>query len=79
VVHMQIHLTAPAKRALEAMAVKTGKSKSELIRKAVDAMIERPTLGRASLVPGRGMWGERPDLPDFGALRDELDPSPAGP
>jgi hypothetical protein len=77
VVRTQIYLTAREKRALEALAAKTGKSQSELIREAIDAMIDRPALDdrRAFLASGRGMWAGRRDLPDFGALRGEFDRS----
>lgn len=74
-VRTQIYLTEREKAALEAMARRTGKTQSELIRDAIDAMIASPELEdrRALLAAGRGMWAGRADLPDFAAIREELD------
>ena len=74
-VRTQIYLTAREKAALEAMSRSTGKTQSELIRDAIDAMISSPGLDerRGLLAAGRGLWANRTDLPDFGALRRELD------
>lgn len=74
-VRTQIYLTEREKSALEAMARRTGKTQSELIREAIDAMIAAPDLDgrRALLATGRGLWEGRTDLPDFEALRRELD------
>jgi hypothetical protein len=46
-----------------------------LIREAVDGFLDRYREGnRLELLRGaRGMWKDRDDLPDFGALRKELD------
>lgn len=74
-VRTQIYLTEREKAALEAMSRRTGKSQSELIRDAIDAMIASPGLEdrRALLATGRGLWRDRADLPDFDALRGEMD------
>ena len=74
-VRTQIYLTAREKAALEAMARRTGKTQSELIREAIDAMLANPALEhrRGLLAAGRGLWESRTDLPDFGAVRRELD------
>ncbi len=74
-VRTQIYLTEREKSALEAMARRTGKTQSELIREAIDAMIAAPDLDdrRALLAAGRGLWEGRTDLPDFEALRREMD------
>lgn len=78
-VRTQIYLTRREKVALEAMARETGKTQSELIRQAIDAMLESPPVEarRALLAVGRGLWSDRTDLPDFGALRRELDREPS--
>ena len=77
-VRTQIYLTEREKTALEAMARRTGKTQSELIREAIDAMIATPDLDdrRALLAVGRGLWEGRTDLPDFEALRREMDRAP---
>lgn len=77
-VRTQIYLTEREKAALEAMSRRTGKTQSELIRDAIDAMIATPGLDnrRALLAAGRGMWAGRADLPDLGSIRAELDRVP---
>jgi predicted transcriptional regulator len=74
-VRTQIYLTEKERDALRDLARQTGKKQSELIRRAIDDFIDRfqPRDRRAMLEQARGMWQDRGDLPDFQALRRELD------
>jgi hypothetical protein len=74
-VRTQIYLTEAERTALKAIARRTGKKQSELIRQAIDRLIEafQPGERQARLQVARGMWQGRADLPDFPALRRELD------
>ena len=71
----QIYLTEEERQALRSMADHTGKKQSELIREAIDQMIERyQVTDHNQLRQGaKGMWKNRADLPDFAELRREWD------
>lgn len=69
----QIYLTDDAARQLKALSKTTGRSQSELIRLAVDRLIESHSHEqyKAAIAAAAGMWKDRDDLPDFGELRRE--------
>lgn len=72
-VRTQIYLTEQEQYALREMTERTGKTQSQLIREAVDQLIEQvSTHSRAQIMAEAvGMWQSRADLPDFAALRRE--------
>ena len=71
----QIYLTEQEPYALRDLAGTTGKSRSALIREAVDWMIEQAGANSRNMIAAEaaGMWQNRDDLPDFAALRCESD------
>ena len=71
--HYPRHL--PNGRVSKAIAQRLGKTQSEVIRAAVDRLIDREGPGNRleSLRNGRGMWQNRADLPNFDLVRRELD------
>lgn len=74
-VRTQIYLTEAEQKGLRALSRRTGISKSELIRQAIDSFLSgEQELDRTSLLrQARGLWQDRDDLPDFNALRNEFD------
>lgn len=76
-VRTQIYLTERQREELAAIAEASGKKQSELIRDAVDRLIDQAGSSRrdAVLREAAGMWKDRQDLPDFQALRADWDRS----
>jgi len=76
----QIYLSEQERQGLQALALRSGRSQSALIREAIDAFLaqHQPQGRLAGLRAARGLWAARPDLPDWQALRRELDRSPGG-
>jgi predicted transcriptional regulator len=73
----QVYLTKKERDALARLAKATGRSRSDLLRQAVDRLIERSsaTQYKAALDAAAGLWKDRNDLPDFRALRAGWDRS----
>ena len=71
----QIYLSEPERQGLQALAQRSGKSQSALIRDAIDVFLQQhqPQGRLARLRQARGVWASRTDLPDWQALRRELD------
>lgn len=71
----QIYLTERQRDDLAALARRAGKNQSELIREAVDRLLDRSnSSGRKfALARAAGMWRDRTDLPDLTTLRAEWD------
>ena len=74
-VRTQIYLTERQRDELAAIAKTAGKKQSELIREAVDRLIDQSGHSRrkAVLREVAGIWKDREDLPDFKAIRAEWD------
>jgi hypothetical protein len=74
-VRTQIYLTEHQRDELAAIAETSGKKQSELIREAVDQLIDQAGSSRRDVVlrQAAGLWKDRTDLPDFKALRAEWD------
>jgi hypothetical protein len=72
-IRTQIYLSEVEHRGLHTLARKTGKTLSELVRSAIDQMLQptAPNDRLALLRSARGIWQDRTDLPDFAALRRE--------
>jgi Arc/MetJ-type ribon-helix-helix transcriptional regulator len=74
-VRTQIYLTERQREELAAIAKIAGKKQSELIREAVDRLIDQEGHSRRKEVlhEAAGIWKNRTDLPDFKATRAEWD------
>ena len=74
-VRTQIYLTERQRDELAAIAKTEGKKQSELIREAVDRLIDQAGHSRreAVLREAAGIWKNRTDLPDFKATRAQWD------
>jgi Arc/MetJ-type ribon-helix-helix transcriptional regulator len=74
-VRTQIYLTERQRDELAAIAKTAGKKQSELIREAVDRLIDQAGRSRrdAVLREAAGIWKDRTDLPNFKAMRAEWD------
>ncbi len=74
-VRTQIYLSESEREGLAALARRTGRTRSDLIRAAVQQFLtaRRVLNCRAVLESKAGIWAERTDLPDFARLRDEWD------
>ncbi len=72
-IRTQIYLTEKQRKEITALSKSTGKKQSELIREAVDLLIDQsgPKPHQAILEQAAGMWKDRKDLPDFKAMRAE--------
>jgi hypothetical protein len=74
-VRTQIYMTKSQRDGLKAIAKTAGKKQSELIREAIDRLIDEMSCGQRETVlrEAAGIWKDRKDLPDFRATRAEWD------
>ena len=71
----QIYLTERQHEQLSRIAKTKGKKQSELIREAVDNLIDKvgPDVKQTVLSEAAGIWRDRSDIPDFYQIRSEWD------
>ncbi|MEA2083133.1 MAG: CopG family transcriptional regulator [Thermodesulfobacteriota bacterium] len=74
-IRTQIYLTDRQRSELATISKTSGKKQSELIREAVDYLIDKASSSRREIVlkDAAGIWKNRTDLPDFKAVRAEWD------
>jgi len=74
-IRTQIYLTREEQKGLKTLAALSGKKQSALIREALDNFLSSEDRSKRSLLlqKGKGLWERRSDLPDFQAIRNELD------
>ncbi len=74
-IRTQIYLTERQRAELRAISKARRKSQSELIREAINLLIERASHSRREFVlrEAAGIWKDRTDLPDFKKIRREWD------
>lgn len=74
-IRTQIYLTDKQRAELAVIAKNTGKKQSEIIREAIDRLIDQTNQNqkKTALKKAAGIWRDRDDLPDFRAIRSEWD------
>ncbi|RJR25290.1 MAG: ribbon-helix-helix domain-containing protein [Desulfobacteraceae bacterium] len=74
-VRKQVYLTKEQHEELKAISKALRKRQSELIRDAVDHLIEQSRDKRSDMAlrDAAGIWKDRKDLPDFETIRSDWD------
>jgi uncharacterized protein YqeY len=74
-IRTQIYLTDKQRAELSVIAEYMGKKQSEVIREAIDRLIDQTGQSRKKMAlrEAAGIWKNRDDLPDFRAMRSEWD------
>jgi len=74
-VRTQIYLTERQRDELAAIAKIGGQKQSQLIREAIDRLIDQVGRSRRESIlrEAAGIWKDRRDLPDFRAMRAQWD------
>jgi hypothetical protein len=74
-IRTQIYLTDKQRAELAVIAENMGKKQSEVIREAIDRLIDQTGQNRKKTVlrEAAGIWKNRNDLPDFRSIRSEWD------
>ena len=74
-IRTQIYLTDQQRAELAILSKTQGKKQSELIREAIDILIEQASQERKKkiLCETAGIWKDRSDIPDLKKMRSEWD------
>jgi len=74
-IRTQIYLTDKQRAELAVIAKNMGKKQSEVIREAIDRLIDQTGQDRKKMAlrAAAGIWKNRDDLPNFRAIRSEWD------
>ena len=74
-IRTQIYLTDNQRLKLTVIARDTGKKQSEIIREAIDRLLDQTNQDskKNAVKAAAGIWKNRDDLPDFRAMRSEWD------
>ncbi len=74
-IRTQIYLTDQQRNELALLSEIQGKKQSELIREAIDILIERASRKRRKKILSEtaGIWKDRADIPDLKTMRSEWD------
>jgi hypothetical protein len=74
-IRTQIYLTDKQRAELSIIAKDLGKKQSEIIREAIDRLIDQSGQQRKkmALKKAAGIWKNRKDLPDYRTIRSEWD------
>jgi len=74
-IRTQIYLTDKQRAEIALIAKRMGKKQSEIIREAIDRLIEQSDKNKKYTVlrEAAGIWKNRDDLPDFRTMRSEWD------
>lgn len=74
-IRTQVYLTDKQRSELAIIAKNLGKKQSEIIREALDRLIDQAGQNqtKTAFQKAAGIWKNRKDLPDFRAIRSEWD------
>ena len=74
-IRTQIYLSERQRAELAAISKAFGKKQSELIREAIDRLIDQASERRREIIlrEAAGIWKDRTDLPDLKTIRTEWD------
>lgn len=74
-IRTQIYITHEEEKTLKKLAKQSGRSKSELIRNAIDQYLKVKLQNdwKNKIMDSAGIWENRTDFPDVDAIRSSMD------